>query len=139
MPLVWAVPLALVIKYIALDVPLWLFRTLDLVGGFTIPLMLITLGVSLASLRIQSLPRSIWLSVLRLGMGFAVGWGTAEVFGYEGIARGVLIIECAMPVAVFNYLYAEMYNNKPEEVAGTVLVSTALSFVTLPGVLWLVI
>ncbi|MDH5748361.1 MAG: AEC family transporter [Rhodospirillales bacterium] len=139
MPLVWAVPAALVIKYLGQEVPVWLFRTLDLIGGFTIPLMLITLGVSLASLHIKSLPRSIWLSVLRLGMGFAVGWGTAEAFGYEGVARGVLIIECTMPIAVFNYLFAQMYGNKPEEVAGTVLVSTTLSFLTLPGLLWFVI
>jgi predicted permease len=37
-----------------------------------------------------------------------------------------------MPVAVFNYLWAVRYNDAPEEVAGLVLGSTALSFLTLP-------
>ena len=43
-----------------------------------------------------------------------------------------------MPVAVFNYLYAQLHDNRPAEVAGTVLVSTALSFLTLPALLWFV-
>jgi len=138
MPLVWAVLAALAVKLGGLTVPAWLLNSTDLVGGFAIPLMLITLGVSLAGLQIASLNRSIALSLLRLGMGFVVGVGFAELLGYEGVARGVLIIECSMPVAVFNYLFAQAHDNNPEEVAGTVLVSTALSFITLPALLWYV-
>lgn len=137
-PLVWSVLAALVVKFTGTAVPGWLFKTLELLGGFAIPLMLITLGVSLAGLHVKSLPRSLGLSVLRLVMGFLVGWGGAAVLGYEGAARGVLIIECAMPVAVFNYLFAQLHNNRPEEVASTVLASTALSFLTLPALMWFV-
>jgi len=138
MPLVWAVVFALLVKFTGVTVFAGVLNTVDLVGGFAIPLMLITLGVSLAGLKVTSLNRSIGLSVLRLGMGFIVGAGFAEMLGYEGAARGVLIIECAMPVAVFNYLFAQSHDNNPEEVAGTVLVSTALSFLTLPALLWYV-
>ena len=59
--------------------------------------------------------------------------------GYEGAARGVLIIHCARPVAVFNYLSAQLHENSPDEVAGTVLISTALSFLSLPALLWFVL
>ena len=137
-PLVWAVLAALAVKFSGLEIFVWLFKTLEMLGGFAIPLMLITLGVSLAGLKIASLPRAVWLSVFRLVIGVAVGWGLAEAFGFEGTARGVLIIECAMPAAVFNYLFAQAHDNRPDEVAGIVLVSTALSFVTLPALLWLV-
>ena len=44
----------------------------------------------------------------------------------------MVILESAMPVAVFNYLWAVRYNTAPEVVAGLVLASTALSFDTLP-------
>ena len=37
-----------------------------------------------------------------------------------------------MPVAVFNFLFAVRYGNQPEEVAGLVVVSTLMSFATLP-------
>jgi hypothetical protein len=72
-------------------------------------------------------------------MGFAVGVTLASLMGLEGTARGVLIIECAMPVAVFNFLYASIYDNRPAEVAGVIVVSTALSFLTLPALLWYVL
>ena len=49
-----------------------------------------------------------------------------------GTARGVLVIESAMPVAVYNYMFAARYNNRPEDVAGLVVVSTLLSLGALP-------
>ncbi|MBC8337917.1 MAG: AEC family transporter [Rhodospirillales bacterium] len=138
LPVLYAVGAALAFLYTGTTPPEWVASTTRILGGLTIPLMLITLGVSLAGLGIRSLPRSFGLSVLRLLSGFAIGWATAEIFGMEGAARGVLILQCAMPVAVFNYLFALQYNNQPEEVAGTVVISTALSFLTLPALLWYV-
>jgi len=43
-----------------------------------------------------------------------------------------MIQQCTMPVAVYNYLFAQRYGDRPSEVAGAVVVSTALSFLTLP-------
>ena len=37
-----------------------------------------------------------------------------------------------MPPAVFNYLYARLYNQAPEETASVILLSTVISFATLP-------
>ena len=138
-PLIWSTLAALAVMYLDLPVPAWLMKTIELLGGFAIPLMLITLGVSLAELKWHSLPRSLGLALLRLGMGFLVGWGTAHLMGLEGAARGVLIIECAMPVAVFNYLYAQKYETQPVDVAGAIVVSTALGFATLPALLWFIL
>ena len=139
MPLIWATLAALAALASGLPIPLWVTKTVNLIGGFAIPLMLITLGVSLAQLRMTGMARSLALAVLRLAMGFAVGVSLAYLFGLEGTARGVLIIECAMPVAVFNFLYASIYNTRPAEVAGVIVVSTALSFLTLPALLWYVL
>jgi hypothetical protein len=72
-------------------------------------------------------------------MGLAVGLGVSMLLGLEGTARGVVILDSAMPVAVFNYLFAQRYNNSPGDVAGMVVVSTALSFLTLPALLLLII
>jgi predicted permease len=52
--------------------------------------------------------------------------------GLEGTMRGVTILQSAMPVAVFNYLWALRYDNSPEEVAAMVLGSTVLAFLVLP-------
>ena len=101
--------------------------------------MLFTLGVSLAKLRPVSLARSTALSLLRLGMGFGVGVGLSEVMGLTGIERGVVILQCSMPVAVFCYLFAQLYNREPEEVAGVVISSSFLAAIALPALLWYVL
>ena len=50
----------------------------------------------------------------------------------------MLIMQCANPVAVYNYLFAKRWDNQPEEVAGVVVLSTLLSIVTIPVLLtWL--
>ena len=138
-PLVWAALIGISLQVLDIRLPVWIDNTMGLIGDMAIPLMLLTLGVSLANLKVTSLGRSVALSAGRLVIGLAVGLAVAELLGMEGAARGILILESTMPVAVLNYLFAARHNRSPEEVAGLVLVSTAISFVTLPALLLLVL
>lgn len=115
-----------------LEIPVWIVRTTDMLGGLAIPLMLITLGVSLAEIRVGTLRRTFALSVFRLAMGFGVGVGLSWLFELGELASGVLIMQCSMPPAVFNYLFATRYGQSPEEVASLVVGCTLLSFLLLP-------
>lgn len=135
LPFIYAVAAALFFMRSDMEVPRWLANTTELLGGLTIPLMLIMLGVSLASLKVSGLRRATAISVLRLVLGFAVGCATAYAFGMEGAARGVMILEATMPVAVYNYLFAMQYDRAPEEIAGMIVISTLISFATLPALL----
>ncbi|MCK8515478.1 AEC family transporter [Methylonatrum kenyense] len=137
-PMILATAVAVAFLLADLQPPVWLESTTALLGAFTIPLMLVMLGVSLARLRVTRLPRALWLSLVRIGGGVLVGVLIAEALQMEGVARGVLILQSAMPVAVFNYLFAVRYNRDPETTAGLVVVSTVLSVLTLPPLLfWL--
>jgi predicted permease len=131
-PMAWAALLSVAVVWSGTPVPAWLRNATGVLGGFAIPLMLITLGVSLAELRVATLGRALRLSVFRLAMGFGGGLLLAELFALEGVARGVLILQCSMPPAVFNYLFALRYDRSPGEVAGIVVTCTLLSFATLP-------
>jgi predicted permease len=112
--------------------PDWLINTTGLLGGITIPLMLITLGVSLASLKVSEWKYSLLFSTVRVVGGFVVAVMVAHWLGLEGVERGVLILQSSMPVAVFNYLLALKYQQEPGEVAGMVVLSTLLAFILLP-------
>jgi predicted permease len=131
-PIIYAVAVALALLMTGTTLPKFLDNTLGVLGGLAVPLMLLALGVSLASLKVRELRRSLAYAVLRIIMGLAVGIGLTEAFGLNGAARGVLIIECAMPAAVFNYLWAQHYDREPAAVAGVVFVSTLLTFAALP-------
>jgi predicted permease len=44
-----------------------------------------------------------------------------------------------MPVAVFNYLFAQRYDRAADEVASVIVTSTLISFATLPLLLLVVL
>jgi hypothetical protein len=134
-PLIYAVLAALAVMVAEYDLPIWLASTAEIYGQFAIPLMLIMLGVSLAKLRVTSIPRNLALSLVRLTMGLGVGLIVSHLFGLEGVVRGVFVLECSMPAAVFNYMLAMRYKNNPEEVAGLVVTSTLFTFAILPFLL----
>jgi predicted permease len=131
-PVLWATVAALSLLLGDWALPAWLANTTRLLGDITIPLMLITLGVSLADLKVTEWKHSLLFSVIRVAGGFSLGLLVAAWFGLEGVERGVLILQSSMPVAVFNYLLALRYQREPGEVAGMVVLSTMLAFVSLP-------
>ncbi|MDF2115724.1 AEC family transporter [Roseiarcaceae bacterium H3SJ34-1] len=138
MPIIWAIIVALILLWTGWALPPIVQRSLGLLGGITVPLMLMSLGYSLASLRITSWKRSTIFALARLLGGFAIGWGVSLLLGLDGLARGVIVIQSSMPPAVLNYLWAARYGNEPEEVAGLVVLSTFLSLAFLPVFLWTV-
>jgi predicted permease len=138
-PLVYAAGAALIFQGLGATPPGWLANTASLLGGITIPLLLLTLGISLATTKVGHLVRGSGIAVLRLSIGFAVGLAISAAFGFTGVERGVVILECTMPVAVFSYLLASRFDRAPEDVAGAIAVSTGLSVITLPLILALVL
>ena len=76
-PVLYAVAAALPVLAFDLQVPEMAAKTLHLLGGFTIPVMLIALGVSLAKLEIRSLGDGLVVALARLLIGFGVGTATA--------------------------------------------------------------
>lgn len=137
-PVIYSMVIALTMLVTGAQLPLWLDNTVTLIGGFAIPLMTITLGVSLASIKVGAWQRSLVFSLARIFGGLVFGMLVCWAMELQGVARGVVLLQSAMPVAVFNYLLALRYNRHPQEVAAMVVISTLIAFVTLPFLLaWL--
>lgn len=138
-PLIWAGLIALLMIALDWDIPVTLGNTLDILGGMAIPLMLLTLGVSLVTLRLRDSGRALAMGVARVVTAIGAGILTVELLQLEGLLRGVVLLQAATPAAVFNYLLAQQYQRSPALVAGLVMASTLLSFVTIPLVLAFVV
>ncbi len=138
LPALYGIAVGLFFMLTGIHPPAWLANSARTLGGMVVPIMLITLGVSLARLKVVGFGRASVLSVLRLGMGFGLGVAVAEAFGLEGTARGVLILQSSMPTAVYNYLIAVRWGLHADEVAGMVVISTLMSFALLPALMWYV-
>ncbi len=131
-PVIYGAVVASVVFAGDVQLPEWVATSVGLLGDVTIPLMLLALGNTIGGLRAKRLPMALALGAARLLIGFAIALGVAELFGLEGISRAVLILQGAMPAAVFNYLFAARYDRDPDDVASIVLTSTLLSAATLP-------
>jgi malate permease and related proteins len=113
-------------------VPEWLADTTQTLGGVLIPLMLMALGHTIGGLRANNLPRAFGLGTARLAIAFVAAVIVSKLLGLTGVARGVLVLQGAMPAAVFSYLFAARYERDAEDIAGIVLVSTLLGAALLP-------
>lgn len=135
-PIVWAVALSLVTLTTGMMPPEWVVRTTDILGGLTIPLMLILLGFSLARIKPKDLPLSFALAATRLGIGIAVGLATGFALGMTGAERGVTLLMATMPAAIFSFVFAERFKREPDKVASLVFVSTVLTLAIMPLLVW---
>jgi len=131
-PIVYASILGAVFALAGWSLPEWAMSTIKLTGQMAIPLMLITLGVSIAKLTVKDAGAMALLSVVKLVVCGAAGFGAAWVFGLEATASGVLILQLIMPVAVTSYMLAARYDADPDRVAGLVVMSTLISVVAIP-------
>lgn len=132
-PIIWAVVFALLAREADIVVPDFLANTTQLAGGLVIPAMLLMLGNSLASLKIAGLGIASVIAVARLALGFGLGLAMISLLKLEHDVAGVVIMQATMPAAVFNYVFAERYGQQPEKVAAVILISTVISFLTLPA------
>ncbi len=132
-PIIWSVAFALLVRETNVQVPDFLANTTQIAGGLVIPAMLLMLGNSLASLRIAGLGIASIIAVARLALGFGLGLAMISLLKLEDDVAGVVIMQATMPAAVFNYVFAERYGQQPEKVAAVILISTVISFLTLPA------
>lgn len=134
-PTIYAIAIALAMMATDSKLPGWLFNTVDLISGFTIPLMLITLGVSLASIQAKNIVVGLGFGALRTLLAVAICLLVSTVLHLDTYKTGQILLQVCMPVAVYNYLFAQRAGRSPETVAGLVLCSTLLSFIYLPIIL----
>jgi malate permease and related proteins len=133
-PMLYGAVAGLAVVLADVRVPTWLANTLGALGNLLIPLMLLALGNTIGGLKAHNLPRALGLGTARLVISFVVASAVSFALGMRGVAQGVLVLQGAMPAAVFSYLFAARYDRAPDDVAGIVLLSTLFSMLTLPFV-----
>lgn len=134
-PTIYAIIIALLMMATHTELPEWLFNTVDLVSGFTIPLMLITLGVSLASIQVKNILAGLIFSFIRTLLAAGISLLVCTLLHLDAYKTGQIALQVCMPVAVYNYLFAQRAGRSPETVASLVFCSTLLSFIYLPIIL----
>lgn len=135
-PLALAVVPALIVNISNVDLPVWADRPISLLAAALIPVMLLTLGVQLALM-----PRVIPEPVVAAPLGIKLiitplaAFGIVGLLGLTGAPGDVVVLQAAMPAAVFTSLIALEHDLEADYVTSVVLIGTLVSAVTLPVVI----
>lgn len=138
-PLVWGTILGLIFLINNWKTPLFLTSTLELIGQMAIPLMLITLGVAIARLRLINISRALIITLTKFFICLVLSIIVGHYFQLEHIPFSVLLLQLTTPVAVTSYLLATKYDNGSDDIAGLVIISTLISAIYIPIILFFII
>ena len=137
-PPFYAIIFSAIMLIYEVKMPVVVINTTEWLTFATIFLVLMSLGIALTRLKVFSFKKALLSSFTRMFIGPLIGLLLIYWFNLEGFAAGVLLIQCAMPSAVLNYLVGSMYSPKKivDSVASTIVVSTVMSFITIPIVVF---
>ncbi len=138
LPVFWATLMGLALQAFAWSVPLAVNRALALLSDAAIPVALLTLGIQLARTQLVFGRYEMLSAGLRLLVSPLSAYGIGRLLGLAGLDLAVLVMQAAMPVAVNTLIWVTELGGDTVRVAKTIVLSTVLSFASLPLVLWLV-
>ena len=138
-PPFYAIIFSAIMLFYGIKMPVFVVNTTEWLMYVTIFLILMSLGIALTRLKVFSLSNALISSFTRMIIGPAIGFFLIFIFNLKGFAAGVLLIQCSMPSAVLNYLVGSIYSPKKivDSIASTIVVSTLISFVTIPIVVYI--
>ena len=109
---------------------------LNILGSAATPGALFAIGASLATKSAERVSVAGWLSICKLALHpAAVAFAALVMFPVDPYAAGVMIAAAALPVAGNVYILAQHYGVAPTRVSASILISTAISVITVSVVI----
>ncbi len=138
-PMIVSIALGLGWSASALPIPVPVNDFLALLGNAATPGALFAIGASLATKSAERLSVAVWLSSAKLVLHpAAVAVAALVVFPVDPASARVMIAAASLPVAGNVYILAQHYRVAPQRVSAAILISTAVSILTLSAVIaWL--
>lgn len=136
-PLIWALAGGVVFGQSGLALPVPVDSMLELLGQAGIPCALFAMGATLARYEIRrSIGAASQIAVIKLGLHPLVVFLLAtQVFALPLLWVQVATVMAAVPSGVYTFIMASRYQAAPGAASSAVVLTTALSLITLSAVL----
>ncbi|HSF65013.1 MAG TPA: AEC family transporter [Paracoccaceae bacterium] len=135
-PMIVSMGLGLAWSATAMPVPAPVNEFLALLGAAATPGALFAIGASLATKSAERWAVAGWLSFAKLVLHpAAVAVAALWIFDVPPASAGVMIAAAALPVAGNVYILAQHYGVAPQRVSSSILISTAVSILTVSAVI----
>ncbi|MDG1168724.1 MAG: AEC family transporter [Sulfitobacter sp.] len=130
-PMIVSISLGFLWSGLSIPIPDPMNNFLGILGGAATPGALFAIGASLALTSPDKLEIAGWLSFCKLVLHpLFVGFAALFLFGVDPAKAGIIIAVSALPVAGNVYMLAQHYGVAPVRVSTAILVSTAISILT---------
>jgi predicted permease len=139
LPLIYAAAIGIGLNLGGVKMPGPIFTTFDMLGAATIPLMQVSLGYRLYSVKFKLSGAALSGSIIRIGGGFLAAYLITTLLGIDGLNRKIIILSSTMPSAVINFVVSHKYDLDSDLVASVIATSTLLSVISTPIVLFYII
>ncbi len=141
MPVIYVIPLALLLRGLQVPLPGFVDISVGYLSDAFIGMALFTLGVQLGDMKgflTRKLAADVGIATgLRLIAGPLLAWGVVTMMGIDEMMGAALIVSSAVPTSLSSVLLAVEFDNEKDFASQSVLVSTALSIVTVTAVIYL--
>lgn len=137
-PVLYALVLALVFKGTNTPIPSVIEDVCKMLGGITIPLMLLAFGTSLFGIKIGENIKAIRMGVARVIIGFIIVFAAFHFGNFEHVIISTLLIQYSMPIATTSYLFALRFEGPHKEIAVMTASSTIAILFLLPLIMLII-
>ncbi|MBY4603203.1 AEC family transporter [Bacillus sp. SPARC3] len=139
MPVAYGALFGAILQLMDISITKELMTGIELVGNAAIPTIMIILGMQLALISFKNIEyRKISYSLLlKLMVSPMIALGFTMILPVDDMTKQIMILVAAMPTAANTTLMAVQFNTRPEVVSSATFISTMLSIVTLPVLLWM--
>ncbi len=119
------------VNILHLNIPEAITLPIKMLGHVAIPLMLVSLGVRMVGVNMQTVSAGMVGAIVRPVVGVLSALLVIWLLPLEHLEVQSLILFAALPPAVLNYLFAEQFNQCPQQVAAVVIAGNAISVLVL--------
>ncbi|MCC6454367.1 MAG: AEC family transporter [Caldilineaceae bacterium] len=139
-PVLYAAIVGLLLNQLGGEVPVPIYRAVDLMADAAVPGMLALLGIQLRAAPLFQRQAVIWRSsLIRLVAAPLLALLLCIWLAVGGVQRDVIVLQAAMPTAVMSAVLATEYDTAPQLVAAVIFMTTLISMGTLSVVLGLIL
>lgn len=132
LPPIWGLGAGAVLNAAHIPLPAFVLSALGMLGNLVVPLMVFSIGLALTLPKVSHAYIIIPAVIIKLAVVPFVSYAAADMLGLKGIALASCLLEGAMPTMVLSLLIAARFNLDVSLSAFIIVVTTALSFITLP-------
>ena len=139
MPLIYAAFLGVGLQLASLTIPKPLMEGISLVADASIPTVMLVLGMQLAAIsrkRVAYRYVSV-VTVIRMVLSPLIAAGILYFMPVNDLLKTVIILQAAMPAAANTTMFALQFGTEPDLVSFTTFITTLISIITIPIVLFL--